>query len=152
MGSGIFTRKAGEFIFHDKIQQSCIDLTRFSIGNRSNRSANKIVVVGIGEVTQFGIILSHSDKQTIQHTQANKKQANDKHTAEEGQIKRQGWSGVEENERKINLMRRIRVCDRYLVYDFCVSLPGNGAINSSCYFSSLCCIPSKRKGRCNTVA
>ena len=49
-------------------------------------------------------------------------------------------------------MRRIRVCDRYLVNDFCVSLPGNGAINSSCYFSSLCCIPSKRKGRCSTVA
>ena len=100
MGSGIFTRKAGELIFHDKIQQSSIDLTRFSIGNRSNRSANKVIVVGIGEITQFGIVLSHSDKQAIQHTQENKKQANGKHTAEEGQIKRQGWSGGEENERQ----------------------------------------------------
>src|SRR6187401_1279398 len=52
-------------IFHNKIQQSSIDLTRFSIGNRSNRSANKIIIVGIGEVTQFGIVLSHSDKQAI---------------------------------------------------------------------------------------
>src|SRR6187399_1872889 len=72
MGSGIFTRKAGELIFHDKIQQSSIDLTRSSIGNRSNRSANKIIIVGIGEVTQFGIVLSHSDKQAS-NTQANNK-------------------------------------------------------------------------------
>ena len=100
MGSGIFTRKAGELIFHDKIKQSSIDLTRFNIDNRSNRSANKIIIVGIGEVKQFAIVLSHSDKQAIQHTQANKKQANDKHTAEEGQIERQGWSGGEENERQ----------------------------------------------------
>src|SRR6187399_3132438 len=94
---------------------------------------------------------SHSDMQASS-TQANKQQANDKHTAEEGQIKRQGGSGGEENERQINVMRRIRVCDRYLVYNFCVSLPGNATRNSSCYFSSLRCIPSKRKGRCSTVA
>ena len=68
MGSGIFTRKAGELIFHDKIQQSNIDFTRFSIGKRSNRSAKEIIVVGIGEVTQFSIILSHRDKQAIQQT------------------------------------------------------------------------------------
>ena len=68
MGSDIFTRKAGKLIFHDKIQQSSIDLTRFNIGNRSNRRANKNIIVGIGELTQFGIVLSHSDKQAIQHT------------------------------------------------------------------------------------
>ena len=56
-------RKAGELIFHDKVQQSSIDFTRFSFGKRSNRSAKKIIVVGIGEVTQFSIILSHRDKQ-----------------------------------------------------------------------------------------
>ena len=72
MGSGIFTRKAGELIFHDKIQQSNIDFTRFSIGKRSNRSAKKIIVVGIGEVTQFSVILSHRDKQAIQHTSKQK--------------------------------------------------------------------------------
>ena len=68
MGSGIFTRKAGELIFHDKIQQSSINFTRYSIGKRSNRSANKIIVVGISKVTQFGIILSPRDKQAIQQT------------------------------------------------------------------------------------
>ena len=68
MGSDIFTRKAGEWIFYDKIQQSSINFTRFSIGKRSNWSANKIVVVGIGKVTQFGVFLSHHDKQAIQHT------------------------------------------------------------------------------------
>ena len=31
-------------------------------------------------------------------TQANERQANGKHTEKEGQIKRQGWSGGEENE------------------------------------------------------
>ena len=63
MGSGIFTRKARKLIFHDKIQQSSINFTRFSIDKRSNRSANKIIVVGIGKVTQFSVILSHRDKQ-----------------------------------------------------------------------------------------
>ena len=68
MGSGIFTRKAGKRIFHDKIQQGNINFTRFSIGKRRNRSANKIINVGIGKVTQFSIDLSHRDKQAIQHT------------------------------------------------------------------------------------
>src|SRR3990170_2982712 len=77
MGSGVFTRKADELIFHDKIQQSSINFTRFSIGKRSNRSAKKIIVIGIGEVTQFSIILSHRDKQAIQHT-------SDRETSEKG--------------------------------------------------------------------
>ena len=54
-------------IFHNKIQQSSIDFTRFSIGKRSNWSAKEIIIIGIGEVTQFGSILSHRDKQAIQH-------------------------------------------------------------------------------------
>src|SRR3954463_11337343 len=72
MSSDIFTRKAGELIFHNKIQQRSIDFTRFSIGKRSNRSAKEIIIVSIGEVTQFGIILSHRDKQAIQHTSKQK--------------------------------------------------------------------------------
>ena len=83
MGSGIFTRKAGELIFHNKIQQSSINFTRFSIGKRSNQSAKKINVVAIGKVTQFSIILSHHDKQAIQHT--SKQEANEK-----GELKREG--------------------------------------------------------------
>ena len=84
MGSGIFTRKARKLIFHDKIQQSSINFTRFSIGKRSNQSANKIIVIGIGKVNQFSIILSHRDKQAIQHTskqEANEKEANGKERA-----------------------------------------------------------------------
>ena len=53
--------------------QCCsIDFTRFSIGKRSNRSAKEIIVVGIGDVTQFSIILSHHDEQAIQHTSKQK--------------------------------------------------------------------------------
>ena len=71
MGSGIFTRKAGELILHNKIQQSSIDFTRLNIIKRSNRSTKEIIIIGIGKVTQFGIILRHRDKQS--NTQANKK-------------------------------------------------------------------------------
>ena len=84
MSSGIFTKKAGELIFHNKIQQSSIDFTRFSISKRSNWSAKEIVIVGIGKVTQFGIILSHHDKQAIPHTskqKASEKKANGKERA-----------------------------------------------------------------------
>src|SRR4051812_26020933 len=84
MRSDIFIRKAGELIFHNKIQQSSIDFTRFSIGKRSKRSAKEIIIVGIGEVTQFGSILSHRDKQAIQHTskqKASEKKANGKERA-----------------------------------------------------------------------
>ena len=89
MGSGIFTRKADELIFHDKIQQDSINFTRLSIGKRSNRSAKKIIVVGIGKVTQFSIVLSHRDKQAIQHT--SKQEASEKEAkGKRGRIKRQG--------------------------------------------------------------
>ena len=71
MGSGTFTRKARELIFRNKIQQSSIDFTRFIIIKRSNRSAKEIIIIGIGKVTQFGIILRYRDKQS--NTQASKK-------------------------------------------------------------------------------
>ena len=84
MGSGIFFRKAGKRIFHDKIQQGSINFTRFSIGKRGNQSTNKIIVVGIAKFTQFSIILRHRDKQAIQHTskqEASEKEANGKERA-----------------------------------------------------------------------
>ena len=94
MSSGIFTRKARELIFHNKIQQSSIDFTRFGIGKRSNRSAKEIIIIGIGEVTQFGSILSHRDRQAIQHTskqKASEKKANGKGEREgEGDWEREG--------------------------------------------------------------
>ena len=67
------------------------------------------------------------------NTQANKKQAGKKRQIEKeredrerGQIKRQGWSGGEENERQMenNVMQGIRVCDGYWVcLDLCVDSP-----------------------------
>ena len=101
MGSGIFTREASKLIFHDKIQQGSINFTRFSIGKGSNRSANKIIIVGIGKITQFSIVLSYCDKQS--NTQAHKKRAKKRRKEKEGEwkrgrIKRQGWSGGGERE------------------------------------------------------
>src|SRR3954467_15006909 len=81
MSSGIFTWKAGESIFHNKIQQSSIDFTRFSTGKRSNRSAKEIIIIGICEVTQFGSILRHRHKQS--NTRANKRQARKRQTEKE---------------------------------------------------------------------
>src|SRR5215216_1175040 len=72
MGCSIFTRKARELIFHNKIQQSSINFTRFRISSGSNRSTDKIIVAGIGKVTQLSIFLRHRDKQAIQHTSTQK--------------------------------------------------------------------------------
>ena len=64
----------------------------------------------------------------------------DRKDRERRRIKRQRWSGGEENERQMenNVMRGIRVCDGYLVcLDLCVDIPGNGARNPSCYLLSM---------------
>ena len=50
----------------------------------SNQSVYKIIIVGIDKVTQFSIVLSHRDKQAIQHTskqEASEKEANGKERA-----------------------------------------------------------------------
>ena len=62
MGSGILTRKVGELIFHNKIQQSSIDFKRLNIIKRSNRSTKEIIIIGIGEITQIVIILRNGKK------------------------------------------------------------------------------------------
>ena len=46
--------------------------TYFSISAFRLRTSEEIIIVGIGEVTQFSIILSHRDKQAIQHTSKQK--------------------------------------------------------------------------------
>ena len=82
-------------------------------------------------------------------------QAKKRRTEKRGRIKRQGWSGGEENKRQManNVMWGIRVCDGYLVcLDLSEDLPDNGARNPSCYVLSLCWFSLKRKGWCNTVA
>ena len=101
MGHDILIRSTEKLVFHNKIQQSSINITRLrTSGGRSNRSAKKIIVVGIGKVTQFSIILSHRDKQAIQHTskqEASEKEANGKERA--NKTARVKWG--EENERQM---------------------------------------------------
>ena len=153
MGSVIFTRKARKQIFHDKIQQSSINFTRFSIGKRINRVLIKSLLLVL--VKSHNLVLSWAimtSKQT--NTQANKKQASKKRQIEKeredgerGRIKWQGWSGGEENERQManNVMWGIRVCDGYLVcLDLCVDSP---ARNPSCYLLSTALVfPWRVKG------
>ena len=74
-------------IFHNKIQQSGINITRLhTSGERSNQSANKIIVVGIREITQLGVLLSHDDYATRLHSKTNLTR---KRRTKKGRIKRQ---------------------------------------------------------------
>ena len=82
MGRGILIRIAGKLIFHDKIQQSDINITRLhTSGGRSNRRTNKIIVISIGKITKLGVLLSHHDyankisrKEEIREKKANEKE------------------------------------------------------------------------------
>ena len=88
MGRDILIRSTRKLIFHNKIQQSSINITRLrTSGGRSNRSANKIIVVRISKITQFGVLLSHCDYATILHSKTDP--ARKRRTEKEGQIKRQ---------------------------------------------------------------
>ena len=85
---------------HNKIQQNGVDFTRFCISSGSNRSTNKIIIIGVGKVTQIGILLSHRDKAsnpTNEHTKSKQKRQ-----MEEGQRKGQIFSKIvlEVRERK----------------------------------------------------
>ena len=74
MGCGIFTRKAENLFFRNKIQQSGIDLIRFHTSGGRNWSTNKIIVIGIGKITQLGVLLSHRDKASnLTHKQTKRK-------------------------------------------------------------------------------
>ena len=103
MGSGIFTRKAGELIFHNKIQQSSIDFTRLNIIKRSNRSTKEIIIIGIGE--SHNLVLScamATSNPTHKQTEKGKRNRKEKRRlGKRGRIKRQGWSGGEENKRQM---------------------------------------------------
>ena len=74
MSSGIFTRKAGELIFHNKIQQSNIDFTRLNIIKRSNRSTKKIIIIGIREITQLVLFCAMATSNPT-HKQTENRQA-----------------------------------------------------------------------------
>ena len=121
MGCGIFIGKARKLIFHNKIQQSGINFTRFHVSSGSNQSTNKIIGVGIGKVTLFSIPFSHRNKAsnpTHEHTKS--KQRNDewKRGEEKANLFENHFrSGGKENERQMadNVMQEIRVYDGYLV-------------------------------------
>ena len=153
MGSGIFTRKARKRIFHDKIQQSSINITRFTTVRGAIRVLIKSLLLVLAKshnlVLSWAIVTS---KQS--NTRANKKQAKKRRTEKRAnKTARVKWG--EENERQManNVMREIRVCDGYLVCSLLRRLPGNGARNPSCYLLSTCVgFPLKRKGWCSKVA
>src|SRR5215216_6759699 len=69
MGHDILIRSTRKLIVHNKIQQSGMNITRLrTSGGRSNWSANKSIVVGIREITQLGVLLSHCDYATRLHS------------------------------------------------------------------------------------
>ena len=125
MGSGIFTRKAGKLSFMTRFSKAALisqDLAsvRGAIGVL-RKSLLLVLEKSHNLVLSWAIVTS---KQS--NTRANKKQAKKRWTEKRGRIKRQGWSGGEENERQManNVMRGIRVCDGYLVcLDLCVDSP-----------------------------
>ena len=121
MGCGIFTRKARKLIFHNKIQQSGINFTRFSISTGINRSANKIIVVGVEK--SHNLVLSRAivTKQPTQHTST--QEASEEDERRRGEEKANLFEnhfrgGGEENERRManNVMQEMRVYDGYLVW------------------------------------
>ena len=131
MGSSIFTMKAANWSF----------MTRFSKAALiSQDSASVIGAIGVLRKSlllvlekSHNLVLSWAIVTSKQsNTQANKKQAKEAN-GKRARIKRQRWSGGEENERQManNVMRGIRVCDGYLVcLDLCVD-SDNGARNGS---------------------
>ena len=100
MGRGILIGSTGKLIFRNKIQQSSINIIRFcTSGGRSNQSANKIIVVGILEITQLGvswvIVTTQQDCTQKQIWQENGER-------KRGRIKQQIFvSGGDENERQM---------------------------------------------------
>ena len=68
-------------IFPDKIQQSSINITRLrTSGGRSNWSANKIIIIGVGKITQLGILLRHRNyaNKIANKNRSDEKMANEK--------------------------------------------------------------------------
>ena len=75
--------------FSNNFQQGGINIIRLhTSGGRRNRSADKIIVVGIGEITQLGIFLRHRNYAT----KIAKKRSGDKTTnfCEVGEMKMRG--------------------------------------------------------------
>ena len=72
----------------------------------------------------IGLLDMMTSKQS--NTQANKRQANGKTRGKRRANKKARVKWGRGKREANNVVRGIRVCDRYLVYDFCIDLPGNG--------------------------
>ena len=83
MGRGILIRITGKLIFHDKIQQSGINITRLrTSGGRSNESANKIIIIGIKK--SHNLVFSWDIVTTQARSHANKRSNEKKGKRKEG--------------------------------------------------------------------
>ena len=83
MGCGIFIRTTEKLFFHNKIQQSGINLIRFRTSGGTNRSTNKIIINSVGKVTQLGIFSRHRDKASkLEHKQPKSKQKDEREKGE----------------------------------------------------------------------
>ena len=150
MVSGIFTRKAGELIFHKKIQQSSIDFTRLNIIKRSNRSIMKSLLLVLEK--SHNLVLScamATSNPTHKQTENAKRKIEEKIGKERAnKTTKVKWGRGKRDAN--NVMRRRWVCDGYFVcLDLSKDLPGNGARNPSCYVLSLRWFSLKRKGWCS---
>ena len=76
MRRGILIGDTGKVVFHNKIQQSGINIIRVrTSGARSNWSTNNIIIISIGKITQFGIFFIIATTQIRMQT---KKRSDDK--------------------------------------------------------------------------
>ena len=69
MGRDILVRSTGKLIFYNKIQQAVlISQDSALVAGGVIGVPIKIIVVGIGEITQIGVLLSHCDYATRLHS------------------------------------------------------------------------------------
>ena len=91
MGNDIFTRKAGELIFHNKIQQMSVDFTRLNIIKMSNRSTKEIIIIVLEK--SHNLVLScamATSNPTHKQIEKGKQKREEERLGKRGQIKRQG--------------------------------------------------------------
>ena len=93
--------------------------------------------------------MSNLQKKAIQHISTQEANEKERRTGKRGWINRKGWSGGEENERQManNVMWEIGiVMGTWYCWLACMSLPGNGARNSSCYLLSTALVFPEEEG------
>ena len=125
MGSGIFTRKARRGSFMTRFSKSVLISQDSALVRGAIRVLRKSLLLVL--VKSHNLVLSWAivtNKKSI--TRANKRKMGknrqiERKDKERGRIKRQGWSGGEENERQManNIMREIGIVMGTWYVDFC---------------------------------